>query len=722
MSLVYPLLMNLKQRQPPAPNALFLPSSPLNSAPIESPSPQSTSINKTANDQSTARTPLESIAEMLETPSAPTQPMDLETEPKAFESESKRHLDENEKRKLSALYLRSTSSPSQLETQPGGSTSPIPSSEANASIDLNCDTPASASIDIQDHNLKPTDRIASVLHPRDNERPGELPKSTQSPPKIAQPIEEESSEQESQVTKQDSNHIQAVGTPDSIDSEEAAAIRIQSAFRGYRTRKNSPYRTRSPTSSPGNRKRNALRQQEAAVLLEEEADSARVAAATEAELLANGVEMSRVEGRRSSRARQRDGSSATGSMEEPADENANENNNQTASTVAEGLQQRADQRGPVIESSASLDEHTATTDDITVKEISAGVLDQQVGNVEESAVVSQSGQLESYETSQQAPTIQMDRNGIQLPATPSLSLEVGESDLAAAVRDDQPNLSAALEASPATANTNYADELEGSNPPPSAPRPSVGSAETDSSVLGAALSEEMSEEAPPASTSPPSSSFKPIDEDKLPADVSMTTDELELEARRLVDEMTGDSQPSNQTFNQMGAALEDATTADDSFAANESVLLNEEEQRAIELESDDIERRDPRGQVSEERAKSPQIRTEEPKFESPAERQVKFATDDQQEATDKAGNANLNVEPLGELGGSGRSSPAFNSSGCGSSSSGSDRDGEDEGHNGGVSKQNEASQKRQQQQQASSSATPTGRNKKRNRNKRKGKK
>lgn len=638
MFLVCSLLMNLKQRQPPAPNALFLPSSPLNSAPIESPSQQSTSINKTAHDQSTARTPLESIAEMLETPLAPAQLMEPETVPKVLESKP----DESERKKFSALYLRSASSPSQLETQPGGSTSPLPTGEANASIDLNCDTPASASIDIQDHNLKPTDRIASILHPRDDERPGDFPRSTQSPPRIAHPIEEESSEQESQVTKQNSNHVQTVGTPDSIDSEEAAAIRIQSAFRGYRTRKNSPYRTRSPTSSPGNRKRNALRQQEAAVLLEEESDSAAAAAVvTEAEPLTNGDQMSRVEGRRSSRARQRDGSSATGSMEESADENANENNNQTASGVAEDLQQRADQRGPVIESVASLDEHTATTDDITVKGISGGVLDQQVGNVEQSA--------------------------------------------------------------------------------PAAPRPSVGSAETDSSVLGAALSEENSEEATPVSTSPPASSFKPIDEDKLPADVSMTIDELESEARRLVDEMTGDSQPSNQAFNQMGAALEDATTSDDSIAANESVLLNEEEQRAIELESDDIERRDPRGQVSEERAKSPQIRTEEPKFESSVERQVTFATDDQQEATDRAGNANLNVEPLGELGGSGRSSPAFNSSGCGSSSSGSDRDGEDEAQNGGVSKQNETNQKRQQQQ-ASSSTTPTGRNKKRNRNKRKGKK
>lgn len=695
-----------------APNAVFLPSSPLNSAPLENSTQQkATSVNKTVSDQPITRSPLESIAEIIETPSAHKEP---ETSHEDAELDPQKHSDESKRKKLSLLYPKS--SPSGLVHQTSGSVSPI---EANASIDLSCDLPASASIDIMDHNLKPIDRIASVLHPTAGGHSGELPKSGPSPPKITQFIEGEPSEQGDQVSKQqDNNHVSAIGSPDSVDSEEAAAIRIQSAFRGYRSRKNSPYRTRSPTSSPASLKRNNLRQQEAAVLLEEENDSSAAAMVAGEDSLVNGDQVSRSEGRRLSRPRQRDELAVVESTEERLSKEAADGNEKQ---VTEDLREIVEQGGCVIESATS-----SSIDDTTVKEISEALLDQQVGtNAEQSALISQTEQCEN-DRAPELPAIQLGLNGIQLPATPSLSLKIGESELSATSAQDEQNLSAALEAFPAgSATINYADELDdGSNLPlDPATRPSIGSAETDSSVLGAALSEELSEEAAPAAAPPSSDRFKPIDEDKLREDVSMTTEELESEARRLVDEITGESQqPLGQAFNQMEAALEDTTA--DSFAANESVLLNEEEQRAIELESDDIERRDPRGQVSVERVKSPQIRTEEPSF---AQEQAGYAIDGSQqeeEPVQEQAGSSLNVEQPDELGGSGRSSPACNSSGCGSSSSNLDRNElEEEGRagagGGGSSKQNEANQKRQP---VGSSATPIGRNKKRNRNKKKGKK
>lgn len=608
--------------------------------------------------------------------------------------------DENERKKLAALYLRSASSPSKLETQTRGSMSPV-ASEANASIDLNCDSPASASIDISDHNLKPTDRIASVLHLKGNERGATGAQLSQRQPEAPKIIGGQ--EEEGQVTSLEAHESQAatLGTPDSLaDSEEAAAIRIQSAFRGYRTRKNSPYRTRSPTSSPASLKRNALRQQEAAVLVEEEADQA-----------------ARSEGRRSSRARQRAGSST---------------DEQTGDADGKGADQTVeDSPGQVeplegVASALSLDEFSNA--DTTVKEL-VGVLDQQdeqsaalIGSNDSSDGTGNNDNSNHVEAiPNQVSQIQMGRNGIQLPATPSLSLDIGESAATSTARDELPsNLSAALELAPPSSNINdEPDQLDaGFSLPASGTRRSAGSGDTDSSVLGAALSEEMSEELSPLS--PPQQqqcpiAFQRIDGDRLPGDLSAATlDELDLEAQRLVDELTGAEQSfaglssAASESNQLEAALEDASTT-----ANESVLLNEEEQRTIELESDDIERRDPRGQVSEERAKSPQI------VEAGEVLDFNLAESNSELDGSQPVVASLGVEQPGEgaaavrllhLDESGRSSPAFNSSGCGTSSDSDRNDLEDL----------EGVQKKLEPQQPANSST--GRNKKRNRNKKKGKK
>lgn len=107
--------------------------------------------------------------------------------------------------------------------------------EACVSIDLNsagdqsnfsCTTPtsASASIDIRDYHgfvSYPT-QFAAVLHPARNQQ---------------QPAQ---------------NDAKLTNHNGQQPEQEAAAVRIQSAFRGYRARKSSPYRTRS-LRAPGNR-------------------------------------------------------------------------------------------------------------------------------------------------------------------------------------------------------------------------------------------------------------------------------------------------------------------------------------------------------------------------------------------------------------------------------------------------------------------------------------
>lgn len=134
---------------------------------------------------------------------------------------------------------------------------------------------ATASIDISDHNIRPNERLATVLHlrPEDSdssgmgragvsietsvaERTGSTSPDTADGFNLGDLSGSGSKLNASQSIHSDetlalSNRAQ-VGTPDSeflshemslLDSEEEqAAIRIQSAFRGYRTRKTSPYR------------------------------------------------------------------------------------------------------------------------------------------------------------------------------------------------------------------------------------------------------------------------------------------------------------------------------------------------------------------------------------------------------------------------------------------------------------------------------------------------
>lgn len=715
-----------------APSAVFLPSSPLNLTNNGDFKQNKTTTSASNSDQQqhqVPRTPLESIAEVTETATTIT-------------SAQGTGADDNEttSKKPSLHSTRSGPRPSKLEmptpgaeSRSGGESSPSALSpafsEATTSIDLNSQTPASASILIADHNIKPTDKIASVLYFRQDKQeehglPARNKQQPGEPPRIGvsaeQPTHYNDHNNEAALQEQQQQPQNMLAT-DSLDSEEAAAIRIQSAFRGYRTRKNSPYRTRSPPSNSASTKQNALQQQGATVLQENKGDADDLGKCEQFET----SEAAQTVGRRASRQRHRDSS--------PVQVVAVDDQRVGDQVSAEGST-RARER--TIQGASSVEEFTTTEDTTTVKE-AVLVPDQQQSDQAESNTVTPG---QSVDQSAALEIVRSDEpNSDSRKADgPSLSFDINA--LSEANTLDEAGLSAALEAQ--ETNTDDLPEIGGiANS--LAPRPSEASVEldTDSSVLGAALSlnEDISASndlqnasAQVGGSAPP---LGPIDEDKSQG-VSVMTDELESEARRLVDELNAEAieEPNQDKAEELNCRLEEATnqleqaldeaTSGDVVEAHVDIaqeLLDEEEQRAIELESDDIERRDPRGQASEERAKSPQIRTEEPEFISkpPEESNVPEIVGEEQPndkqdeevveivESEESSGTHLGLQPPDDGASSGRSS-AQNSS--------SDADDNSENDNSPNKQQTSANRQSGQKQQQQ-----PGKNKRKNR-KRKGKK
>jgi len=456
--------------------------------------------------------------------------------------------------------------------------------ESHASIELDCESPGSASAELelagQEAN-KAAHQLCSVLH----------------------------AEQRALVGQVSSGSVGQ--TPEPLESE-AAAIRIQSAFRGYRTRKNSPYRTRSPNSTLANKRE--LSNERQASANGGGGQAAVEIAGEQVELMADceqeeANELVKLEGRRSSRPRTREALDADSSAETPT-------SGQLVAVAPDAAEQAAEQdslsqlggRQPTSELSLQDDQES------TLNEIGAAL--ETVGTIEE-------------------------QQGEELVRLSSSSA-----------------------------------------------RPSIGtksehSMDTDSSALGAALSlsEDVSSAQTDAQTIQAQTQKEPAksrqeQEDKL-LGVSLMSDELELEAQRLVEELDREEmigQLVAEARHDEGGALDEgpSESLEGAEIAKEAevggvrvelgeeeslVVLDEEEQRAIELESDHIERRDPRGQVSEERAKSPQIRMEPPKFGAELEEA------EPSERLEEEQQDQLSVGAWREpASASGRSSPALNSS------------------------------------------------------------
>lgn len=698
-----------KQTNYLAPASVFLASSPLNLVgrtthhEQEQHTAQNNNNNRITNDQvCTNRSPLESIAEVSEmTTTQQKQPSSALNNNSIPSSNNNNHqqqhnnkhnetLETDRRRRLSPLNTRSASSPSKLEMpspqQHDLTRSPTPGSEANASIDLCCETPASASIDILDHNIKPIDKIASVLHHKQTDSKEEKKEWPIVEEELSENIGHEKSgaqkEASTTTTTNDNSTpiIQTSMTPDSLESEEAAAIRIQSAFRGYRTRKNSPYRTRSPqNSAAGQQKRNALtRQQEATVLHENDAEDVMDDQERNMEPIEQleATQLAQSEGRRESRPRQRE-------------------------------------QSPIIKGAPSVDEFTTT--EVTIRE----------ANKPTTTTTN-----ETDDTSR----VNSNRATVGSGLDPSLSLDLTTGSLSEPINNNtsyEIGLSAALESAQTNMTTNQDVALQA--PPRNlSGKESDASIEldTDSSVLGAALSlnSEDANELPThqqqASIASIPPNLEPIDEMDKSMGFSLT-DELESEARKLVEELnlnqnqedggedkkTQQRQQKNEeelyeATHQLESVLEDATAA----GIVESLLHDEEEQRDIELESDDIERRDPRGYVSEDRqSKSPQIKTEEPKLTDDNNDGGELVMDDdngQIESSTTGTGLTVDSPPIED----GASSPAFNSS----ANVSSDDDNSD---------QENRNENNQQQKQQQNRSPPGSKNKKRNnRNKKKGRK
>lgn len=513
------------------------------------------------------------------------------------------------KRPAVSLNLRSASSPSQLEARDEltSSVSPAPS-EANASIDLGCSSPTSASvsIDIQDHNLRQTDRIASVLHHK---------ATTTGGGDVTSVAEEPAPEEAPSKTGLES-----------VDNEEAAAIRIQSAFRGYRSRKNSPYRSRSP-KSPTSKRANANLLDFGRAIDEDAPASAQDVAELDYEPLPVSFE------RRQSRPREREESSPR---------------LDSGLSLCAGEEELPDEK----QGGDSVDELTSTEEGGTV-----------VGAA--SALAQQTLELEEAE---------------------KLADETLDAARAAAIKSvDQ-------------AEDDEGRPLGSSVPELVGARASLASAlESESSNLGATLS--LNEDESAAVGQPTLDESSLVDEDKSLGG-GMTTDELESEVRRLV---------------------EDLDLADDEPTV-EAALTSDVQVEQQELESDDIERRDPRGQASEQRAASPgHIRRQSVQLELGGQlASVQDSAEDEQPSSpghpinDEASKQTLAPPspPEDEASpASGRTSPALSCSpGSSASEEESDQGGEEKARANGA-------QSQQRQQQTGS------RNKnKRNRNKRKGKK
>lgn len=659
---------------------------------------------KASNRLSSSKVPLESIAEDNEIQNSSANI--------GGQAEQERPTPGSDNNDHDQAKLRLSPLDPSAPSNSGDSVSPV-LSEANASIDLNCDTPASASIDISDHNIKPTDSIASVLHHK-----------TSTSPQID--IREVAKDVET-TTRADTPPSSPIGQSPG-DPEEAAAIRIQSAFRGYKTRKHSPYRRRSPpgkdvslsNGSDGGQpaeqtppeasstKRTMLRQQDATVI--EQDDDYRPDEASkdddegiEEDGIGKVAQVADMQ-RRLSRQRQRDST-------EEADKNARED--------------------PAVQAAASIEEMTAS-EGSTVREVRP--------------------RRSSDGNEDDEPSQPVDLGGALETASLSLADNVSANVESQASGFNATGLSAALDgvigssAAPGALITDNQQQQQ--------QRPSLGAKseaglsvelDTDSSNLGANLSL--------------------TEEENLSTQVhrSAVEDDMGLaaSANRLVEELTGEDGEEEEANKNSEAVLDEVTnileeeleeaTRDEGANAEQeeqeqdsallattnepeassasgaalvsSATLDEVEQRTIELESDDIERRDPRGQVSEERAKSPQITAERPPLiETPAAAVAATAggaPGDQpvEGANDQQEQQHLRVADEEII--SGRSSPALLSSNGGSSSddeaAGSDQaDGAASGRNNTDTNQ----QQQQQQRQAAGGA----KNKKKNRNKKKGKK
>lgn len=676
-----------------------------------------------------AKVPLESIAEDTETQNPATRSATTATTTTTSQNLSQ---DDTHKSRLSPLHRLS------LQSGSRDSVSPVPS-EANASIDLTCDTPPSASIDISDHNIKPTERMAAVLH-----------HTTPSSPLI--------SVDESTNARNDtppSPPAPAVGSP---DSAEAAAIRIQSAFRGYKTRKHSPYRRRSPsgtttTSSSngttiGTTKRNAFKQQDATMVDDDDTadmqqqptsikDEDEGIVDDDAAQLVQAQET----GRRPSRQRQRDASEANVADDQRRSQPEGQTN---ISDTSVGTKDNT-----------SAEEFTAT-EDSTVREVLPTQQQQQPSSNGSLSMEAEHG-TSNGRGSLDAPTL-ADGQG-----EASLSIDQAAFGQSLSSMLDETGLSGVQEigldgvsiVSQANLTTNE-DAPALSLAVQAKQRPSLGAKsdgglsielDTDSSNLGAALSlnDEPSEHLQLQSTMQHTRAAtldSNVDEDKS-LGTSLIGEELASEARRLVDELAaGDEEQDeedsskqqevalDEATNLLESALEEATEEPsielpvnetlDSNAENQLVTsaLTEEKQRAIELESDDIERRDPRGQASEERAKSPQIKTEQPSLIGSFEEAL--GSQEEAVAIDDSGhneNQRLTIESPDEAIASGRSSPALNSSKDATSSDEVGESDQEGGNEGNLRNKTENLQQQLGQNQGGS-----GGKKKRNRNKRKGRK
>lgn len=769
-----------------------------------------TTLSNSDQQHQASRTPLESIAEVTETPPPQSQDTgDSNNNDTTVNKHSSRISPSASKLEMPTpgAEFRSNGSGNGLESP--SLLSPA-LSEATTSIDLDYEVPASASILISDHNVKPADRIASVLYFKESQtsskQEGDAKPSSNSSqlhsgatelPSVDVTLGGDYNEEANDSLSQQQQSQNILAT-DSMDSEEAAAIRIQSAFRGYRTRKNSPYRTRSPGNSIDTAaKRNALHQQDNNTSVLNELTSVELERfEDEAGKAANTV------GRRASRQRHRDLSA--GSQELPdiaADQQQQRVNCPIKSSDRDETSRLDEQQAStihqerVIQGAPSVEEFTTTEDTTTVKE--ASIVPAQHQSDEAGLGAQIACQIIDQSAAAPPESVESDEHnsGSNKADRPSLSFDMNVGLLSEEANTlDETALSAALEAGHETNNTDELAEngaLLGDSSF-AAPRPSEASVEldTDSSVLGAALSlnedtslaNNDSQVAPVVASVPnqviggASQLQTTMDDDKSQG-VSLMTDELEFEseARRLFDELQleqdqdqeqDQEQEQYNTIELMqhkeaandgecalaGEEMEDGSATnsglesgcgdvtDEHANLGQELLLNEEEQRAIELESDDIERRDPRGQASEERAKSPQIRA--PEQDAPPFRSPQTINDDvipevaggEEAIQDKereivevivsseGTGACLSVRPANDGANSGRSSPALNSSAPNSSGSGESGDNSDNEDGSPTNRQrHQAHENRQSNAQRQQQQQQTGKNKKKNR-KRKGKK
>jgi hypothetical protein len=675
-----------------APNTLFMNAAPANSSNF------SNSSNGSQHQQASKNNrvpPLESIAE------------DVESTQQSTTNSS------TDKRKPSALRLsdkanEATGDESARPTSPGY--------EANASIDINCDTPASASIDIMDHASRPMPGIAAVLHH-----------------KVPKELEKETSKNDQQQTNQqnrcdnfelpnmaalessidDQNPVIASSLPcspphinlalttnsHSIDSAEAAAIRIQSAFRGYHTRKHSPYRRRSPAnaSSPpgrvsgqvngsninGHSKKNILRQQDATILDDDDDEGVegceRLQRNADTNQDQQGTEISSC---RPSNAEQDVEESRQSRLRHRADENPSNIDSTDASS----------EKNTTV---MSIDDVTTTEDQSTVKQLVS-------------------------DTTRESRTD--DQTALSGPAANRAavltSAEAGEQLEQSERADDswQNKLSVAENAPAARWST---------------------SVDTDSSNLGAALSlnEDLSEGTSRASQaqSIQEQSFQQrssigaavVDED---SSVGGVNDEMNSATRGTNNQQNLDE--LDRATHQLEAALEEAIDKEADYYATQlvenvtdKILGDEAQQNLSELESDDIERRNPNGIVGGSRLETPQA----PRFEP---QPALISQDSLNEELSQPLGRDL-VQPRSDVVspdeaiGSGESSPALVASNDGNSSD----DGAESEHDQEIQRQEEREETNESQakgaddnQQAVSGGGGNGSKSKKKNRKKKGKK